>query len=433
MASALELKPLPPEEAVAYMKAKGFALSATYDWRDMWQADHAAAFTVAKSAGFDVLGDIHGALVDALANGTTFDDFKKTLTPTLQAKGWWGRGPAFDPETGETNDAQLGSPRRLQTIFDVNTRMAYAAGKWVKAEATKATHPWGEYCAIDDDHTRPLHRAWNGTIVPMDSAWAQTHATPCGWNCRCTWRFLSHQDLKAEGLTPSAPPPAPTTPYVNARTGEVTEVPIGVDPGFGYNPGKVAVDLHAARVAASKWVSAPPELAAAASAESVKYMLPALTSSFGEWVGNVTSAARPIGDRRVVGALSQDVLDFLNAKGQQPLSGAITIEDRSLMHIRSDRHVHGTAKRGPVAPSITDLMRLPDLVAKPEKILWDKAKGNLLYIFEPEGDARAGKVAMEVNLASKGSATKFTNGIVHSSLVQQADLNPGMYEMVWEK
>lgn len=430
---AIEMRALPPKEAIAYLKAKGFNLAPTFDWHDMWQADHAAAFTVAKSAGFDVLTDIHGALVDAVANGTTFADFKKALIPTLQAKGWWGRGPALDPDTGQTQDAQLGSPRRLQTIFDVNTRMAYEAGKWVKADATRATHPWGQYCAIHDDHTRPEHREWDGTVVAMDSDWAQTHATPCGWGCRCTWRFLSDHDLKAEGITPGSPPPSPTQTYVNGRTGEVTEVPIGVDPGFGYNPGKVAVDLHAARVAASKWVSAPPELAAAASAESVKYMLPSLTQDFGEWVGKVTDSGRTIGDRRVIGAIRQEALDFLAAKGTPPLSGAITIEDRSLMHIRSDRHVQGTAKRGPVAPSITDLMRLPELMAGPEKILWDKAKGNLLYVFEPEGDPRAGKIAMEVNLASKGSAAKFTNGIVHSSLVQPADLNPGMYETVWEK
>jgi SPP1 gp7 family putative phage head morphogenesis protein len=430
---ALEMRSLPPEEAIAYLKAKGFNLAPTFDWRDMWQADHAAAFTVAKSAGFDVLGDIHSALVDAMANGTTFADFAKNLTPILQEKGWWGRGPALDPDTGQLEDAQLGSPRRLQTIFDVNMRMAYEAGKWSKGQATKATHPYAEYSAIMDDKTRPEHRAWNGTIVHLDDPWLETHTPPCGWNCRCTLRFLSDHDLKAEGLAPTSPPPSPTETFINARTGEVTEVPEGVDPGFGYNPGKVAVDLHAARVAASKWVSAPPELAAAASAESVKFMLPSLTQDFGEWVGKVTDTNRPIGDRRVIGAVRQEVLDFLDTKNASPLSGAITIEDRSLMHIRSDRHVLGTAKRAPVAPSIADLMRLPDLVANPEKILWDKAKGNLLYIFEPEGDARAGKVAMEVNLASKGSTTKFTNGIVHSSLVQPADLNPGMYETVWEK
>jgi hypothetical protein len=430
----LELKSLPPEEAIAYLKAKGFVLSPTFDWRDMWQADHAAAFTVAKSAGFDVLGDIHAALVDAMANGTTFADFKKTLTPTLQAKGWWGRGLAPDPETGQLQVAQLGSPRRLQTIFDVNTRMAYSAGKWTKAEATKATHPYGQYCAIHDDHTRPLHLEWDGTVVHMDSDWAQTHATPCGWNCRCDWRFLSDIELHQEGLKLASPPASPTQTYINARTGEVTEVPIGVDPGFGYNPGKVAVQIHAARVAASKWVAYPPQLAAAASAESVKFMLDDLTRGFGEWANGKLESARPNGDRRVVGAIRQEALDFLDARNVTPSSGAITVEDNALMHFRNARHVKGTAKHVPNATSVADLMRLPELVAAPDKILWDKAKQNLLYVFTPEDDPRAGKVVMEVGWSPKGHGPLFTNGVVHSSLVPADALdNAGTYEVVWEK
>jgi SPP1 gp7 family putative phage head morphogenesis protein len=407
----IELKSLPPAEAVAYLKAKGFALSPTYDWRDMWQADHAAAFTVAKSAGFDILSEIHSGLVDALENGTTFADFKQNLTPFLQAKGWWGRGLAPDPVTGEVKSAQLGSPRRLQTIFDVNMRMAYAAGKWTKAEATKATHPYGQYCAIHDDHTRPEHRAWDGTVVPMDSEWAQTHATPCGWGCRCTWRFLSDIELKDEGLAVASPPPSPTRQYVNARTGEVTEVPIGVDPGFGYNPGKVAVDIHQARVAAAKWVSAPPELAAAASAQSVTFMLDALTKGFGEWVNGVTSSGRTIGDRRVVGAISQDALDFLDAKGATPLSGAITIEDRSI-----------------AAANLDYLMRLPDLVAKPDRVLWDKATRKLLYVFPPR-PGEVGNPVMEVSVATAQSATPFTTGAMQRLLLLP---DAHGYETVWE-
>lgn len=429
----IELKSLPPEEAVAYLKAKGFNLAPTFDWRDMWQADHAAAFTIAKSAGYDILGDVHAALVDSMQNGTTFADFKKSIVPTLQAQGWWGRGPALDPTTGETKDAQLGSPRRLQTIFNVNMRMAYEAGKWTKAEATKATHPWGQYCAIHDDHTRPLHREWDGTVVHMDSDWARTHATPCGWGCRCTWRFLSDHDLGEEGLTPSSPPPSPTVTYTNARTGEVSQVPEGVDPGFGYNPGKVAVDLHAARVAASKWVSYPPQLAAAAQAESVKFMLDALTSSFGEWANQALTSRRLIGDRRVVGAFSQDVLDFLGTKGVEPASGAITVEDRTLSHFHNDRHLQGTATKPANATPLADVLRLPELVANPEKILWSKANGNLLYVFSPDGDARTGKVTMEVNFRRRGEESVFTNGIINSHLVSAADLNAGSYETVWER
>ena len=433
----VELKALPPEEAIAYFKSKGYTLSPTFDWRDLWQQDHAAQFTVAKSAGFDVLADIHGAVLAALEGGTTFTEFKRTLIPTLQDKGWWGRAPAPDPQTGDTPVSQLGSPRRIKTIFDVNLRMSYAAGKWAQAERTKGTHPFTEYSAIMDDHTRPEHKAWNGTVVHLDDPWLDTHTPPCGWNCRCTLRQLSQADLDDEGLTASKPAPPETVAYTNARTGEVTEVPKGIDPGFGYNPGKTAVDLHAARVAASKWVAAPPALAAAAQAESVKFMLGALTRDFGEWVAKIESTGHTIGDRRVVGALSQQVLDFLEAKGASPQSGAITVQDNAIAHFRSERHVlgafkpDGVTRRPAGAPALADLMRLPELVATPERVLWDKKKGNLLYVFSPANDSRAGKIVLEVNWSPKHQGPLFTNAIVHDSLVAASDLaNEAAYEEV---
>ncbi len=392
---------------------------------------------MAKSAGFDVLADIHAAVLAALENGTTFTDFKRNLIPTLQDKGWWGRAPAPDAKTGESPISQLGSPRRLKTIFDVNLRMSYAAGKWAQAERTKTSHPFVEYSAILDDHTRPEHKAWNGTVVHLDDPWLDTHTPPCDWKCRCTLRQMSQADLEDEGKTVSKPAPPDTVAYTNARTGEVTEVPKGIGPGFGYNPGRVAVDLHAARVAASKWVAAPPPLAAAAQAESVKFMLGALTRDFGEWVARIESTGHTIGDRRVVGAMSQEVLDFLEAKGVAPASGALTVQDSSVAHFRSDRHVlgsfgpDGTQRRPAVAPPLTDLMRLPALLAAPERVLWDKRKGNLLYVFSPSGaDPRLGKIVLEVNWSPKKQGPLFTNAIVHDSLVAEADLRAGIYEEV---
>jgi SPP1 gp7 family putative phage head morphogenesis protein len=435
----VDLKALAPEEAVAYFKAKGFALSPTFDWRDQWQQEHGGKFTVAKSAGFDILADVHAAVLVALQNGTTRTEFERNLIPTLQDKGWWGRAAAPDPQNpGQSPISQLGSPRRLKTIFDVNLRMAYAAGKWAQAERTKGTHPFTEYSAIMDDHTRPEHKAWNGTVVHMDDPWLDTHTPPCGWNCRCTLRQLSHADVADEGLTVSTPAPPETVTYTNTRTGEVTEVPKGIDPGFGYNPGKVAVDLHAARVAASKWVAAPPPLAAAAQAESVKFMLGALTQDFGQWVAKIDKTGHTIGDRRVIGALSQDVLDFLERKGASPASGALTVEDSSVAHFRSDRHVQGvfrpdgTMKKPPTAPSLADIGRLPDLMAKPERVLWDKVHHNLLYVFSPSGtDPRLGKIALEVNWTETKASGLFTNAVLHDSLVNPVALdNTGTYEEV---
>ena len=95
-----------------------------FSYKDVWHEEHAAAFTVAKAMQIDLLSDIQKA-VEQATQGQSFETFRKNLAPTLQQKGWWGRKTMIDPETGKEANAQLGSSRRLETIYDVNTRAAY--------------------------------------------------------------------------------------------------------------------------------------------------------------------------------------------------------------------------------------------------------------------------------------------------------------------
>ncbi len=122
----VQLKPLPPEEALRYLRSKGYRTG--FAWQDVWQQEHARAFTVAKAMRLDILGDIREALDKALAEGIPFEQFKISLRPTLEAKGWWGRKEMVDPATGETSDVQLGSPRRLKIIYDTNIRTLRGLG-----------------------------------------------------------------------------------------------------------------------------------------------------------------------------------------------------------------------------------------------------------------------------------------------------------------
>lgn len=238
----LTFEPVPPLDAIRALQLRGGKLDPSFSWLDQWQRDHAAMFTVAKSAGYDMLGDIFSALEQALSEGKTFREFAAGLTPLLQAKGWWGRRMVLDPETGEIVAAQLGSARRLRTIFDANMRVSYASGHWANIERNKATRPWLRYVAILDDATRPTHRARHNLVLPVDDPYWDHWAPPCGWNCRCTLQNLSDRDiarLKSDGeRLIFIPPPLDFRPYVNKRTGEVTEVPAGIDPGWDYNPGK---------------------------------------------------------------------------------------------------------------------------------------------------------------------------------------------------
>ena len=48
-------------------------------------------FTVAKSAGFDILGDVADAVDRAQAQGQTLAQFQADLEPLLRKKGWWGK------------------------------------------------------------------------------------------------------------------------------------------------------------------------------------------------------------------------------------------------------------------------------------------------------------------------------------------------------
>ena len=241
MAESIDLTPLPPEEAIRYFRRKG--LKASFAWQDVWQEEHAKAFTVAKAMKASVLQDIRDAVDKALASGTTLEQFKSELRPLLEAHGWWGKQKAVDPLTGEEKTVQLGSPRRLRTIFDVNMRTARAAGYWQRIQDTKDTIPYLRYQTAGDDRVRPEHAAWDGVTLPVDDSWWDMHNPPCDWGCRCTVVQISKGQLEREGGQVTDKPPAfPPKTYVNPRTGEVIRVEGGIGPGWGYNVGKAYLE-----------------------------------------------------------------------------------------------------------------------------------------------------------------------------------------------
>jgi SPP1 gp7 family putative phage head morphogenesis protein len=237
MPETIDLAPLAPKEAVDYFRKKGYKTS--FDWRDMASQEHAYAFTVAKAMRNDILQDIRAAVDDAIAKGTTFQDFKTGLKPVLQEKGWWGRKLAVDPVTGEEKEVQLGSSRRLKTIFDTNLRTAYAAGKWERVQRTKDVFPYLRYVAVMDERTRAQHRQWHDTVLPADDPFWDKFYPPNGWNCRCSVQQLSERDLARRGLTLTKSDPAtPDRVWIDKRNGRTVKVPQGIDPGFAQNPGK---------------------------------------------------------------------------------------------------------------------------------------------------------------------------------------------------
>lgn len=217
-----EATDLPFKEAIDYFRRK--ANLPTRSYTDLWEGMHAPAFVVAGAQQATLLADLRQAVDRALADGTTIADFRKAFDETVAKHGW---------------DYKGGRNWRTRVIFDTNLRMAYNAGKWEQAHQAKRQRPYLRYIAIMDSQTRPEHRAWHNTVLPVDHPFWQTHHPPNGWNCRCTVQSLGSRDLKSLGLDVSeAPAVEMQQRSVNTPNGAVTvTAPKGVDTGFGYNPG----------------------------------------------------------------------------------------------------------------------------------------------------------------------------------------------------
>ena len=251
-----EVEPLnlPPEEAIEYFRDKKHHIG--WDWRDTAAEQHVASFTVAKMMETDLLQDVQKAVGAAIEDGTTFEQFRAEMEPLLRRRGWWG----------QKDGVQLGSVRRLRTIFDVNIRTAYAEGQWKRIERVAESRPYLRYVATLDNRTRPQHRAWHEIILPIDHPFWETHFPPNGWRCRCGVVQLSDDDLKRNDWKVSSSPRVQTIPWENRRTGKIHQVPVGIDPGWDHNVGKISGRVRTRELLEER-VRAWPEMAADAALE----------------------------------------------------------------------------------------------------------------------------------------------------------------------
>ena len=229
----------PATSALAFLKRKG--LKPGFDYRDVWQEEHHIHFTVAKAMRLDVLEDIHQAVVAAQVEGKTLRQFAQELTPLLQRQGWWGRKEMKDPLTGKARSVQLGSPRRLQIIYQTNLRTARAAGLWGRIERNRQSHPYLLYELGPSREHRDEHLAWKGTLLPVDHPFWDTRYPPNGFGCKCRVRPVTqaeYERLKGTGRVSTQAPPTQTREWLNKRTGEVEQITKGVHPAFPYHIGK---------------------------------------------------------------------------------------------------------------------------------------------------------------------------------------------------
>lgn len=220
-------KPLPFEEARSFFGSK-VPLTAAEAAKAQGQAAE-RAFVVSGLARTDMVSDVLKAMQDAIANGTTIDQFRKDIALVLEEKGW----------TGAKNF-------RVQTIFRTNIQSAYQAGKWAQFQAAGDNLPLAVYDAVGDGRTRPSHLAMDGrAFARNDPIWAKWWP-PNGFNCRCTVRLMSMAEAKVRGVKIESGAGILRGEQVSVGPGR--DQVVRPDPGFDHNPG---IDFFGGIIAAA--------------------------------------------------------------------------------------------------------------------------------------------------------------------------------------
>lgn len=221
VASAIDL---PFKEAADFFRQK--ARVPTEHWTDVWRTAHSHSFMVAGAATDALLTDFQTEIQKALDEGATLADFRKSFDAIVEKHGW----------------AYNGAPGwRSQIIYETNLSTAYSAGRYAQLTEpdTRAAFPFWQYEHSGSSHPRLQHLAWNGLTLRCDDSFWETHYPPNGWRCGCRVRPVSQGGLGRMGKSePDAAPPVQTRPWANPKTGQVHAVPVGIDPGFDYNPGQ---------------------------------------------------------------------------------------------------------------------------------------------------------------------------------------------------
>lgn len=361
------LRKLPPAEAVAYLGRRG-QLTQTYSWKDLWEDEHAQQFTVSRLARLDLLEDIRGQITRSVGGDLSRKDFMRDSEKLLASAGWWGEKTVTDPATGKEVTTTF-DPARLKLIYDTNTRMAYSAGLWERMERNKKTHPYVRYITQGDEKVRESHRAWANVTLPIGDPFWQTHYPPNGWRCRCRAVAVSRRDYES-GVTPTGMAMVKKAPtiemreWLDKRTGEVKVVPVGIDPGFGYNVGAASLRAGSAQgLAAQKLATASPDLARAArNAGTALWHTPGAAPSLAmDFIQRAMAAPKVKQAVHVMGAVSTGAIARAEVAGVDLQGKVLALDHDGVRHILKKHGGDSEYARGQIPVTAEDFAHFMEL------------------------------------------------------------------------
>jgi len=216
---------LPFNEAISFFRNK--VSIPTERWNDLFIDQHSQGFMIAGAIKGDLIADIRDAVDQAISSGLTLEQFRQQWDAIVERHGWTYNG---------------GRNWRTRIVYETNTRQAYNAGRWqqVTDPDVLKTRPYLAYRHGDSIRPRPLHLAWNGTVLPADDPWWATHSPQNGWGCKCKVFSVGERDIKRMGDQAKRSAPQDGSYQWTDKQGRTFTIPNGIDPGFQYNPGAAA-------------------------------------------------------------------------------------------------------------------------------------------------------------------------------------------------
>lgn len=158
------------------------------EYENLAQSAKQEAFSIARIANVQALGQIHERLIRDLVDGGNLREFRQSADTILEGT------PLH--------------PAHLETVYRTNIATAYTQGliDTLNHSLVDDEFPYLEYNATHDSRTRPEHLrleslGLNGTgIYRRDDPLWRSFLPPWDFNCRCAVVPLSVEDAAAKGV-----------------------------------------------------------------------------------------------------------------------------------------------------------------------------------------------------------------------------------------
>lgn len=425
----------PPADAIEYLQSKGYKIG--WDWHQTLDDAHSRAFTVAKVAKLDVLQDIRKSLVTALEKGQSFEKWQAEITPVLQEKGWWGKKTVINP-AGQEQEVQLGSPRRLRTIYHTNMRSAFSAGRYKAMLQATETRPFWEYRHITMVNYREEHKSWNGRIFRADDPFWSVAYPPSKFGCNCRVIAKSAREVEGKEILSSDGYQTQYTEKIGVDsfsgqdvygTRQRFDIPsqdgttLTFSPAAGFN-NSPATSYAIDQVLASR---ATKYMGNEQGLKQVQQIItaPVRQKAHHAFIDNTLSFGKAQGKTSTVGVLQAEDIVFLQNKWQSIESPIVTIADRLMIGKKAKRH-----ETAGDALSTAEWQELPLLIAQVKTVLYDVNNDSVLYVLRGM-DGEEQKV-IKLSLRAQNGVIE----IVSVFKVKQSDISAGVksgqYEVIRE-